>query len=34
LGTVKRGNARKFEKALGVMEAILEDTSGWLEENN
>ena len=34
LGTVKKGNARKFEKALGVMEAILEDTSGWLEENN
>ena len=34
LGTVKRGNARKFEKALGVMEAILEDTTGWLEENN
>ena len=34
LGTVKRGNARKFEKALGVMEAILEDTNGWLEENN
>ena len=34
LGTVKKGNARKFERALGVMEAILEDTSGWLEENN
>ena len=34
LGTVKRGNARKFEKALGVMESILEDTTGWLEENN
>ena len=34
LGTVKKGNARKFEKALGVMEAILEDTSGWLDENN
>ena len=34
LGTVKKGNATKFEKALGVMEAILEDTSGWLEENN
>ena len=34
LGTVKRGNARKFEKALGVMEAILEDTTGWLDENN
>ena len=34
LGTVKKGNARKFEKALGVMEAILEDTTGWLDENN
>ena len=34
LGTVKKANVRKFEKALGVMEAILEDTTGWLEENN
>ena len=34
LGTVKKGNARKFEKALGVMESILEDTNGWLDENN
>ena len=34
LGTVKKGNVRKFERALGVMEAILEDTTGWLEENN
>ena len=34
LGTVKQGNVKKFERALGVMEAILEDTNGWLEENN
>ena len=34
LGTVKKGNVRKFERALGVMESILEDTNGWLEENN
>ena len=33
LGTVSKGHANKFVKALGVMEAILEDTSGWLEEN-
>ena len=33
LGVVKKSNVRKFEKALGVMESILEDTSGWLEEN-
>ena len=34
LGTVKKSNGKKFERALGVMEAILEDTNGWLEENN
>ena len=34
LGTVKKANVRKFEKALGVMESILEDTNGWLDENN
>ena len=34
LGTVKKANVRKFEKALGVMESILEDTTGWLDENN
>ena len=34
LGTVKKSNVTKFAKALGVMEAILEDTNGWLEENN
>ena len=34
LGTVKKSNVKKFERALGVMEAILEDTNGWLEENN
>ena len=34
LGTVKKANVTKFAKALGVMEAILEDTNGWLEENN
>ncbi len=33
LGTVSKGHARKFEKAMGVLESILEDTSGWLEEN-
>jgi len=34
LGTVKKTNVKKFEKALGVMEAILGDTNSWLEENN
>ena len=34
LGTVKKANVKKFERALGVMEAIIEDTTGWLDENN
>jgi uncharacterized membrane protein YgaE (UPF0421/DUF939 family) len=34
LGTVRKANVKKFERALGVMENILEDTNGWLEENN
>ena len=34
LGTVKKTNVKKFERALGVMESILEDTNGWLDENN
>ena len=34
LGTVKKANVKKFERALGVMEGILEDTNGWLDENN
>ena len=33
LGTVKKANVKKFERALGVMEGILEDTTGWLDEN-
>ena len=33
LGTVNKSNARKFQKAMGMLESILEDTSGWLEEN-
>ena len=33
LGVVKKSNIKKFERALGVMESILEDTNGWLEEN-
>ena len=33
LGVVNKGQARKFEKAMGMLESILEDTSGWLEEN-
>ena len=33
LGTVKKGNVKKFERALGVMEDIIEDPSGWLDEN-
>ena len=33
LGTVSKGHARKFQKAMGMLESILEDTSGWLEEN-
>ena len=33
LGVVKKSNVKKFERALGVMESILEDTNGWLEEN-
>ena len=34
IGSVKKGNVKKFERALGVMESILEDTTGWLKENN
>ena len=34
LGTVKKAHVKKFERALGVMESILEDTNGWLDENN
>ena len=34
LQVVKKSNVKKFERALGVMESILEDTTGWLEENN
>ena len=34
LGSVKKGHVKKFERALGVMESILEDTGGWLKENN
>ena len=33
LGVVNKGQAGKFEKAMGMLESILEDTSGWLEEN-
>ena len=33
LSVVNKGQARKFEKAMGILESILEDTSGWLEEN-
>jgi len=33
LGTVKKTHVKKFAKALGVMESILEDTTGWLDEN-
>ena len=33
LGTVSKGHVRKFQKAMGMLESILEDTSGWLEEN-
>ena len=33
LGVVNKGQARKFQKAMGMLESILEDTSGWLKEN-
>ena len=33
LGAVNKGQAVKFQKAIGILENILEDTSGWLEEN-
>ena len=33
LSVVNKGQVRKFEKAMGMLESILEDTSGWLEEN-
>ena len=33
LGTVSKGHANKFVKAMGMLESILEDTSGWLKEN-
>tara|TARA_R100000008_G_scaffold76299_1_gene56069 strand:- start:158 stop:493 length:336 start_codon:yes stop_codon:yes gene_type:complete len=33
LGSIGKGQTVKFEKAIGILENILEDTSGWLEEN-
>ena len=33
LGAVKKTNVKKFQRALGVLESILEDTGGWLKEN-
>ena len=33
LGVVNKSHASKFEKAMGMLESILEDTSGWLKEN-
>ena len=33
LGVVNKGQAKKFERAMGMLESILEDTSGWLDEN-
>ena len=33
IGTVSKGHARKFQKAMAMLESILEETSGWLEEN-
>ena len=33
LAVVNKGQAKKFERAMGMLESILEDTSGWIKEN-
>ena len=33
LGTVKASHAKRFEKAMGMLESILEDTGNWIKEN-
>ena len=33
LTTVKASHAKRFERAMGMLESILEDTSGWIKEN-
>ena len=34
LGMVGKGHGRKFQKAISVLEGILEDTGGWIKENH
>ena len=34
LGMVGKGHGKKFQKAISVLEGILEDTGGWIKENN
>ena len=34
LGMVGKGHSKKFQKAISVLEGILEDTGGWIKENN
>ena len=33
LNTVKSSHARRFDKAMEMLESILEDTGGWIKEN-
>tara|TARA_Y100000592_G_scaffold12613_1_gene17722 strand:- start:707 stop:1045 length:339 start_codon:yes stop_codon:yes gene_type:complete len=34
LGSVKKSHSRKYEKAIGVLEGLLENTKMWMNENN
>jgi len=31
---VGKGNSKKFQNAISVLEGILENTGGWIKENN
>ena len=33
LNTVKSSHAKRFDKAMEMLESILEDTGGWIKEN-
>ena len=34
LGSVKKSHARKYEKAIGVLEGLIENSKMWVNENN
>ena len=34
LNMVGKGNTKKFQNAISVLEGILENTGGWIKENN